>query len=81
MTTENARRIIAPILKLTYGEGAMVDTLATDLADHLAKGEFDDRGRQHEVMLRCWDWFPGGDTAEAVAAKVEEALRAVEVSA
>lgn len=81
MTPDAIRDAIAPVLKYVYGDSASTDGLVEHLVRKLALGEFDDRGRQHEMMLRCWDWFPGGDTAEAVAAKIEEALRSAEVSA
>jgi hypothetical protein len=74
MTAEDVQRVITPILKLTYGKGSMVDAAAADLAQRIAAENYDDRGREHMVMLRCWDWFTGGSTAESVARKIEAAL-------
>lgn len=74
MTSQTTRQIITPILKLAYGEGGMVDSLATHLAWKIDAGDFDSRGREHMVMRVCWDWMTGGSTAEAVARKIEGTL-------
>jgi tripartite-type tricarboxylate transporter receptor subunit TctC len=65
------RDTIAPTLIATYGKGSMVDALARHLAEKIDRCDWDSRGREHMVMATCWDWFPGGGTAAAVAAKIE----------
>lgn len=71
---ESTRRLITPILKLTYGEGSMVDGLADHLVRRIDARDYDERGREHMILQECWMWFPGGDTAASVARKVEAAL-------
>lgn len=78
--TREIRAKVAPILKLTYGEGVMVDALADELAKKLAawpdcdQPRYGAETREDMTRLMCWDWFSGGGTAEGVARKIEVAL-------
>jgi hypothetical protein len=70
------REKVAPILHRTYGKGGMVDALADHLATQIdayptTPGT---RSRQDIIMLTCWDWFSGGDTANHVAEQIEAVL-------
>lgn len=68
------RDTIAPILTATYGKGSMVDALADQLAEKIDSRGWDLRGREYMIMVTCWNWFAGGDTAAAVADKIEAAI-------
>jgi hypothetical protein len=70
-----AEPIITPILVATYGKGSMVHSLAEHLAHRIDTDDYDGRGRKHMVTMECWNWFPGGGTAEGTAAKIEAALK------
>lgn len=65
---------VAPIIRETYGDTSMSRALTTCLVGKIDRGDFDSRGREHNVMLECWMWFSGGTTAERVAQRIEEAL-------
>jgi hypothetical protein len=70
--------IIQPILRRTYGNGAMVDALAQRLAERVDEESPQDwRGRDRETMVlhECWNWFSGGGTAGITAKRIEHALR------
>jgi hypothetical protein len=66
--------IIQPILFKTYGEGDWTKALSVELANRIDNKKEDYRGRQHMIMMCCWDWMTGGTTAESVAEEIEEAL-------
>jgi hypothetical protein len=72
--TTETRAIIEPILRETYGTSLMVSALAEHLAERIDRNDHDDRGRHHMVMCACWDWFPGGTTANATATRIVRAL-------
>lgn len=75
MTTKTID-IIQPIVTETYGVGVFVETFVGHLAKEIAQYDGDDRERM--VMMNCWNWFPGGTTAENTAAKIERALEETE---
>jgi hypothetical protein len=52
------------------------DRYLAALAEKIDRCDWDSRGREHMIMVTCWNWFSGGDTAAAVAAKIEAALLA-----
>ena len=66
------RLTIAPIITSTYGQGSM----AHDLIDHLTEKIADYEGPNLSQMIlnTCWNWFPGGSTAAAVTARIEDVL-------
>lgn len=66
---------ITPIITSVYGDSVMSRALIAHLAPKISDGVFDSRGRQHSIMLTCWDWFSGGSTAEYVASKIEDVLQ------
>ncbi len=67
--------VIGPILRATYGKGAMADALIGHLAAKLDAGDYGRyAGREDMVVAVCWDWMTGGATAEAVAKQIERAL-------
>jgi len=66
--------IVRPILYATYGKASMVDALLAELVRRIDADDWDRRGREHGIMLECWNWFSGGSTAASVAAKIEAAL-------
>lgn len=73
MTATQAR--IAPIIIRTYGNTVMARALAKDLAEKIDARAWDERGREHMVMMVCWNWMTGGSTAESAAREIEAALR------
>jgi hypothetical protein len=74
MTT---RDLIAPIINETYGAGsytgALIDHLTTKI-DGWPDPYYKTRTRGTMIMLICWDWMSGGDTAASVANKIEAVL-------
>ena len=69
--------IIGPILVATYGDNGMTRALIVHLADLIDRGGRPygaTREREYTVMRTCWDWFPGGGTAEGVARRIEGVL-------
>lgn len=66
--------IVRPIIEWAYGGGSFPQALATNLAEKIDAQNWDSRGREYMIMRTCWDWMPGGTTAERVAKKIEEAL-------
>lgn len=82
-SSSGTREIIAPILREAYGTGHMVESLADYLARRIDAypKTMQHRSREDVVMKTCWDWFPGGDTAASVGAKIETALDAFESGA
>lgn len=68
------RQKIEPILRETYGKGAMCSALVDNLAAKIDAKDWDDRGREYMVHMMCWDWFSGGTTAENTARKIEAVL-------
>jgi len=69
----STRAVIGPIIFDTYGDGAMAQALVDWIMRNIEGVE--PVKRERFLMLACWDWFPGGTTAESVARKLEEALR------
>jgi hypothetical protein len=63
-----------PVVRETYGASDWSAAASEDVTNLIVCGRFDSRGREYAIMLKLWDWFPGGDTAEAAAAKIEAAL-------
>lgn len=78
MTGEAAFAIIEPIIRQTYGTSPMALALAGHLAEGVEANDFDSRGREYWLMVRCWDWFSGGTTADHVAQRIEAKLLARE---
>lgn len=74
----NTADTIRPIITATYGTGdyaqALVNLLADRIDDWPNVKPHGGRGRKYMITNTIWDWMPGGSTAEAVAAKVENAL-------
>jgi hypothetical protein len=62
---------IAPIIEDVYGRNPMAATLTIQLANVI---EAEDGVDERQIMLLCWDYFSGGDTAALVARRVVEAL-------
>lgn len=52
--------------------------MSASLIQHLVETiEYDTwsyRGREYDIMITCWDFFSGGDTATTVAHHIETAL-------
>jgi hypothetical protein len=65
---------IEAIIYKTYGRGAYSESLVKHLAEKIADDAWGSRGREHTIMLICWDWMTGGSTAESVARQIELAL-------
>jgi hypothetical protein len=66
-------KIVLPIILKTYGRTNM----AKELANHLSEKIADNipSQRLHGIILRaCWDWMPGGSTANVAANKIIAAL-------
>lgn len=70
MTSTTER--ISPIIFSTYGDSPMPRALVQDLAEKI--DAYDGNDRERMVMLTCWNWFAGGDTAASAAARIEDAL-------
>lgn len=68
----NTREIIQPILYNTYGHSPMCDALGEHLA--VCIDRFKGIEREGMILLTCWDFFSGGDTAAGVAKRIEQAL-------
>jgi hypothetical protein len=76
--------IIEHVIKDTYGNTEFVGAAVQDVANTIDKYNLDAdyrtvsqrRGRTREdvTMLKLWDWFSGGTTAENAAKRVEAAL-------
>lgn len=78
--------LIQPIVYQTYGSGPMVQALAQHLALKIdryspdsavyeGRAAYECHSRERMIMLVCWDWFSGGDTARDVAHRIEESLQ------
>lgn len=82
MTELETYKLVLPILQKTYGDGPMVPALAKDLAETIVEFPYRTqyRSREDVIMLKCWDWFSGGDTAASVAANIEDALLAAVIT-
>lgn len=67
---------VSDILFETYGNNGMSRALAVALAEKILDWEprYEEDTRERMIMLECWNWFSGGDTAALVARKIEEAL-------
>ncbi len=75
--------IVQPIVVSTYGKGSMVTSLAARLAEKIdAFEQHTDRDtRERMIWETCWNWMPGGTTAQSVATKIEAALDAAQGAA
>jgi hypothetical protein len=73
----STQEMIEPIIYKTYGKSIYAESLVRYLAEQIVTDKWDSRGREHKVMLVCWDWMTGGSTAASVAAKIEAALSEV----
>jgi len=76
----STQEIVAPIIKKTYGTGAMPIALIEHLASKIDQWEDDGYYRNREDMIRqtCWNFFAGGDTAQHVAGQIESSLKLVD---
>jgi hypothetical protein len=64
---------IKPIIVNTYGKIPMAEALAETLGERI--DNYDGADRESMILRTCWDWFPGGTTAESTAYRIEQALR------
>lgn len=71
--------LVTTIVTDVYGQNAMARGLASDLIEKIPGWDEgnDERDREHQIMLTCWNWFSGGSTAEAVARKIETVLKGI----
>lgn len=75
MNIKTTEQIIRPIVRRTYGRNPMSEALIADLAERIDHWpRHSQRSREAGIMRRCWDFFPGGDTAAAVAEEIEAVL-------
>lgn len=69
---------ILTALQEVYGDGDMVTSLATHLAESWlvfrVDAQWERRSVEDSVWRTIWDWFPGGDTAQVAAKAVVEAV-------
>lgn len=66
---------IKPIIYGAYGQSPMAEALAENLAHKIDSGQTGRDGTREDLIWRvCWDWMSGGDTAQSVAKRIEEAL-------
>lgn len=76
MTTTTYQDIIEPIVTERYGSRMLAKALVSQLV--LIAESYDPmsdhRTREDRIMLACWNMYPGGATAAAVAKRIEEAL-------
>jgi len=75
------RQHILDVLEDTYGKGVFVDALTDELVRQIPQWKLEhdaNPGLQSEVerliMMRCWDFFTGGTTAESVAHRIKMKL-------
>lgn len=66
--------IIAPVMHRTYGDGGMVNAAIGDVANFIDNYKAGYRGFEHELTIKLWDWFSGGDTATSTASKIVDAI-------
>lgn len=69
--------LIRPILWEVYGRSEYTEALVDSLGEKIDSDDLDlRRGREHAIMVVCWDFFSGGGTASTAARRIEEALNA-----
>lgn len=68
--------LIRPVIWEIYGRGAMAEALVDHLGAKIDTDDWDARGREHGLMIACWDWFAGGGTAAIAARNIENLLEA-----
>lgn len=71
----NTTELIRPILWDIYGQSSMTEALVDYLGEKIDNDDLDlRRGREHAIMLACWNFFNGGGTAAIAARNIEETL-------
>lgn len=78
--TQTIERVVLSPLVATYGNTDTSRSCASYLAGRIHSFDPGDqrnrRGRTNMIQTVCWDFFAGGDTAEAIAKEIESALQA-----